>query len=162
MTTLASLTLRPATEADRELLLSIYASTRELELSRVPWSAAEKQAFVHMQFEAQHKHYHLHFDDAEFSIIVADGRPAGRLYVQRRRDENRIVDITVLPAYRNAGIGTSFLQQLMAESRAADKPLRIHVEHENPARSLYERLGFRELELNGIYYLLEWRASAVS
>jgi GNAT superfamily N-acetyltransferase len=142
--------------------LRIYASTRELELSRVPWSDAEKHAFVRFQFEAQRKHYYAYYGGAEYSVIEADGQPAGRLYVHRRSDETRIVDITVLPAFRNAGIGTTLLERLMAEARAGDKPLRIHVEQDNPARRLYERLGFRQLDHAGLYILMEWRPSTVS
>jgi hypothetical protein len=36
--------------------------------------------------------------------------------------------------------------------------VRIHVERQNPALALYERLGFRLLEDRGVYLFLEWRA----
>ena len=34
--------------------------------------------------------------------------------------------------------------------------MRIHVEHNNPAMRLYKRLGFRKIDDNGIYHLMEW------
>ena len=43
---------------------------------------------------------------------------------------------------------------------AAGKPLTIHVERNNPAMSLYLRLGFAKVDEHGIYDLMEWRPEA--
>jgi ribosomal protein S18 acetylase RimI-like enzyme len=67
------------------------------------------------------------------------------------------VDITLLPEHCGAGIGTGILRDLLAEAAAAGKPVRIHVERQNPAWRLYERLGFAPIEDKGVYYLMEWR-----
>jgi ribosomal protein S18 acetylase RimI-like enzyme len=151
------LSLRPALNTDTELLLRVYASTREPELSSVAWSEADKRAFVRWQFEAQHLHYHRHYARAEYSIILEGDRPAGRLYVDRRADEVRVVDITLLPEYRGSGIGSSLLLALKDEAHAAGKPLTIHVEHTNPALRLYSRLGFVRVSDDGVYLLMAWR-----
>jgi ribosomal protein S18 acetylase RimI-like enzyme len=103
-------------------------------------------------------HYQQHYADAEFLIILSYGVPIGRLYVARWKDEMRIVDISLLPQYRNAGIETKILRDLMAEAEAADKPIRIHVEKFNPALRLYEGLGFTAIEDKGVYLFLEWSA----
>jgi GNAT superfamily N-acetyltransferase len=150
-------TLRPAGEGDLDLLLRIYASTRTEELAQVPWTDLQKEAFLRFQFDAQHKHYHEHFPDAQYAIIVVQGRPAGRLYVHRRQDEIRLVDIALLPEHRGAGVGSALLAALIAEARAAHKPLRIHVEQFNPALRLYQRLGFVPVAETGVYLLLECR-----
>ena len=39
---------------------------------------------------------------------------------------------------------------------AASKPVRLHVEPSNPARRLYERLGFTRIADQGLYWLMEW------
>jgi ribosomal protein S18 acetylase RimI-like enzyme len=156
---LAEVSLRPALASDTELLLSVYASTRERELELVPWSDADKRAFVRSQFEAQHSYYHRHYASAEYSIILERGRPAGRLYVDRRADELRVIDITLLPEHRGCGIGSALLSQLKAEAHAAGKPLTIHVEHHNSALRLYARLGFERVSDDGLYLLLAWRPS---
>lgn len=149
--------LRTVEVTDRELLLRIYASTRTEELRQVPWSDAEKSAFLRFQFEAQDRHYRRYYPDAEYSVIESDGVPAGRLYVDRRADEHRLVDIALLPEHRRAGIGTKLLTRLIAEARQHDKPLRIHVEQWNPALRLYTRLGFQPLSNDGVYILMECR-----
>jgi ribosomal protein S18 acetylase RimI-like enzyme len=89
-------------------------------------------------------------------VILVDQQPAGRLYVARWPEEIRIVDIALLPQYRNAGVGTTLLQELQVEAVQAGKPLRIHVEQFNPALGLYRRLGFRVIEDRGVYFLMEW------
>jgi Acetyltransferase (GNAT) domain len=75
----------------------------------------------------------------------------------RAGEEIRIVDIALLPAYCNRGVGTTLLRGLQSEAAAAGKPLRIHVERFNPALRLYERLGFRPIEDKGVYLFMEWR-----
>jgi ribosomal protein S18 acetylase RimI-like enzyme len=150
------LSLRPEQSSDSELLLRVYASTRERELSLVPWSEADKRAFVRSQFEAQHLHYHRHYASAEYSIILERGRPAGRLYVDRGPDELRVIDITLLPEYRGSGIGSALLLQLKEEAHAMGKPLTIHVERNNPALRLYSRLGFERVSDDGVYQLMAW------
>lgn len=149
-----SITTRTAVDGDRDFLRRVYGSTREEELARVPWGDAERAAFIAMQFEAQHRSYHEHYPQGDFSIIVRDDLPVGRLYVHRGADEVRIIDIALLPAYRNLGIGTGVLRALLAEAAAAGKPLTIHVERFNPALRLYTRLGFRAIADGGVYLLL--------
>ena len=86
-----------------------------------------------------------------------NGQPAGRLYVDRGANEIRIVDIALLPEYRNAGIGSGLLDDLLAEAPQAGKPVRIHVEKFNPAMSLYRRLGFVAAGEEGAYDLMRWQ-----
>ncbi len=151
--------LRPIQHEDEALLFEIYASTRTDEMALLDWSDAQKEAFMRMQFNAQHQHYQKTFPDARFDIILSGDRPIGRLYVHRRPDELHIVDIALLPEHRNQGVGSSLLKGLLAEARDAGKPVRIHVERNNPALHLYERLGFNRIGDTGIYFLMEWSSA---
>ena len=155
-----NVTLRPARREDEEFLNRLYASTRTEELAPMPWSEAQKRAFLEMQFQAQHQYYHEHYRDANFDIIELDEQPIGRLYVARWEDEIRLMDIALLPKYRNQGIGTSLMSGLLDEAAQAGKPVRIHVEPFNPALRLYQRLGFTKLEERGLYWFMEWSPSA--
>lgn len=144
------------TEGDLEILRQIYASTRQDEMAQVPWSDQEKVDFLRSQFEAQHKFYQQQFGDAEFSMILVEGREAGRFYLDRRDDEFRLIDIALLPEYRNKGLGGRLMRNLLAEASEAGKLVRIHVEQFNPAMRLYLRLGFKKIEDQGVYDLMEW------
>jgi len=121
----------------------------------VPWSDAEKAAFLEMQFDAQDRWYRVQYPQATFDVVVVDGEPAGRLYVNRGEAEVRIVDIALLPDHRGRGIGGSLLRTLLAEADAGGKSVTIHVERLNPALRLYESLGFSVAEDKGVYLFLE-------
>jgi len=154
-----SVTLRQAGEVDREFLFQVYSSTRAEELAQVGWDEEQKQSFLEMQFRAQARYYESEYPGAQFRIILAGGQPAGRLYVHRRENEIRIMDIALLPPYRRQGIGTGLLKEILAEGGQTGRRVTIHVEIFNPAQRLYERLGFREVANNGVYLLLEWTPS---
>jgi ribosomal protein S18 acetylase RimI-like enzyme len=149
-------------DEDLEFLYQVYASTREEELAPVPWTDDEKEAFLRGQFHAQHVHYQQHYAQARFEVVLAGGQPVGRLYVDRREDEIRIVDIALLPEHRGAGIGGAILKDLLAEGAEAGKPVRIHVERNNPAMRFYRRLGFTQIGDAGVYFLMEWSPDSVS
>ena len=151
----AAVTLRPATPADRDFLLAVYASTRADELSLTDWTEDQKAAFVTMQFEAQDRAYHATYPDARFLVISAGTMPVGRLYLARLTDEIRIVDIAIMPEHRGRGIASRLLAGVIAEAEAAGLPVRLHVEHWNRARRLYERLGFRTIAAGEIYEMME-------
>lgn len=148
---------RPIRPVDEAFLERLYASTRADEMAMVPWGEAEKAAFLTQQFQAQHKFYQEQFADAEFLIVERGETPIGRLYLDRRDDEHRLIDIALLPEERGQGLGGALMRDVLAEAESAGKAVRIHVEINNPAMHLYERLGFRKIEDQGPYHLMEWR-----
>ena len=153
------ITLRPVGADDHEFLVEVYASTRAEELALVPWTSEQQQAFIRSQFAAQQDYYAQKYPAANHDIIVSDGRAVGRLYVARLDYEIRIVDITLLPGERNAGIGTHLLKQLLAEAERTGRAVRIYVEEFNPSLHLFERLGFSPSEQQGIHLLMQWNPS---
>ena len=97
--------LRPIEPGEEEFLYRVYASTRQEELAQTGWGEALIETFLRQQFDAQSSYYRENYSETSFDVILADGRPIGRLYVARWPEEIRIVDIALLPVYRNAGIG---------------------------------------------------------
>lgn len=155
--------MRPAAPQDEALLLRIYGSTRTEELSKAAdWTEAQKQAFVEHQFFAQQDYYQKVYPDAAYSVIFFEKQAAGRLYVERYLIEGtiRIIDIAMLPEFRNRGIGEYLLRELQEEARSTGKTLSIHVEKFNRALNFYQRLGFEIIhETHGVYLLMAWKAS---
>lgn len=157
------ITLRPVTPDDDEFLLRVYASTRAEELAVVPWSAEQKWAFIRSQSEAQRRQYEARFPDAQYSVVLHEGESVGRLWLARSGDEIRVLDIALLPEYRNRGIGARLLGDLVTESEAESIPLRLMVFQPNEtARRFYLRLGFVEFEEVGMHSHLERRPSGTS
>jgi ribosomal protein S18 acetylase RimI-like enzyme len=151
------ITFRPESEEDVEFLYRLYASTRTEELAVVPWSDEQKEAFLRQQFGAQRAHYLQHYDHADYSLILEDGQPIGRLYQNHLPDDVRIMDIVLMPEHRRRGIGRVLVQEVLDAARRDGKTVSIHVEAYNPALHLYESVGFRQIETNGPYLLLQWK-----
>ena len=125
----------------------------------IKWSEPERDAFVRMQFAAQRDYYRSQYPNGDHRLILADDHPAGRFYTAENEDEIRILDITVLPHLRGAGIGTPLISGVLSRAKEAGKPVRIYVETLNPSRRLFERLGFTVIEEDGLNVLLECRPS---
>ena len=151
---------RPAADGDLDFLALVYASTRLEEVAQSGWPLETQRRFLAHQFDAQHRHYRQHYPAAEWLVIERDGAAIGRLYVEEWPDQIRLIDIALLPDHRGGGSGGAILRDLMDMAAAADKPLTIHVEKNNPAMRLYRRLGFAPIDEHGVYDLMEWRPEA--
>jgi len=150
-------TLRVMQGHDMEFSYRVYASSRAEEMARlVDWSEARKGEFLRFQFTAQHTHYQTHYPAARYDVIVRDGEDIGRLYVARLHGEIRLMDIALLSEHRNQGIGHALVKELLDEAADDGKPVTLHVEERNPAKRLYERLGFDEVGEETFYKRMCW------
>lgn len=150
-----ALRFRPITDADTGFLYDLYASTRAEEMANTGWSDRQKKEFLTMQFNLQHTQYLGNYPGASFEIILLDNLPIGRLYVDRREKEIRILDLSLMPESRGRGIGTTIFKHLISEANEKKLPLNLHVLRNNPALKLYERLGFKKAAENDFYFLME-------
>ena len=150
--------MRPATPQDEEFLGELYSSTRREELASWGWDAAQRDAFLTLQFNAQQAHFRTRYPNADHSIVLVDGRAMGRMVVVRMEQEIRLADIALLPECRNAGIGTSLISNLHVEGTASGRPVRLHVGKTNRAQELYTRLGFAKVGDTGTHFVMEWAA----
>ncbi|MBM3784191.1 MAG: GNAT family N-acetyltransferase [Acidobacteria bacterium] len=144
---MATITLRPCTEADEPFLFEVYASSRDRELAAVPWPAGVKVNFLRGQYELQKRHYRTAFANALFAVVEHDGVPIGRFYGWHGLEHSVLIEITLLPPWRGQGIGGELVARFVEE---AGQRVTLHVEESNPARRLYERFGFQPTgESNG-------------
>jgi len=152
-----TITLRPVTPSDNDLLFEIYAGTRRDEVSAWGWDLAQQDAFLRMQFTAQRGAYEMEYANSSHDMILEDGEPIGRLLVARTCEDIRLVDIALLPAMRGGGIGTGLISNLLDEGDSKGLPVRLAVMRGNPAALLYERLGFVTTEEGGLHIQMERR-----
>jgi ribosomal protein S18 acetylase RimI-like enzyme len=150
-----SVRFRPITDEDMEFLYRVYASTRLEELAATGWNESQIEAFLRMQFGLQQTQYVKNYPDASFHIILIDGAPAGRLYVQRDENEMRIMDIALLPEFRGKGVGRRILENLVKEADEKGFVMSLHVETHNPVREHYKSIGFHDIETRGFYYYMQ-------
>ena len=150
--------VRAATTDDLPFLRALYASLRADELAPVPWPPEAKAAFVNSQFDLQHRHFVSHFAAADFLLIERHGTPIGRYYLWRAQPYFLIVDIALLPAARQGGIGNALLdwaKQLTQMEAAAG--IELHVDERNVgAQRLYARHGFNETDRSSPYIGMRW------
>lgn len=152
-------TLVDATTEDEAFLYEVYRSTRHEEVTAWGWGDEERDGFLRMQFDLQQRSYRLQYPWAQYSILYKQGVRIGRIILNESPQEIRLIDISLLPEYRNAGIGTAFLKELQKRAETHGKPVRLQVIRSNPAVSLYERLGFYPVENQEPYAVMEWRGN---
>ena len=151
-----SISLRPVTADDAELLLKIYKSSRGDDLRGLGWTEDRISEFLGMQYEAQQRFFESEYKRAADEIVLWAGEPAGRLVVERREHEIRFIDLALLPEHRNSGLGTLLIRKLQDEARRVRKPLRLQVIRFNRAFNLLERSGFVRTSETGTHFQMEW------
>jgi ribosomal protein S18 acetylase RimI-like enzyme len=97
------------------------------------------------------------YDQANTSIIVVNGEAAGWITAARSPKGIHLEQIYLAASWQNRGIGSLLVGQLVDEARAAHVPLRLSTAKINPAKSLYERLGFIVLHEDGYKVYMELR-----
>lgn len=146
--------LRPISDDDLEFLFRLYASTRAEERALTGWPDDQWETFLRMQFSMQHRQYMRNYDNPAFTVIMSDGLPAGRMYVDRRADEYRLIDIAVLPEFQRRGIVGRLMREFLLEADEHGLPVSLHVEKNNPILDYYRQIGFRIEEDKGVYFFM--------
>lgn len=153
-----NLRTRPVDASDEGFLYQLYRSTRLAELAAFGWGDAQIDAFLGGQFHIREQSYHYQFPDSDHHIILideAEEHPIGRIFVCKRGEDLRLVDIALLPEYRNQGLGRRLLEELLARASREGLSVSLHVDPFNPAIRLYERLGFAVVRDTGSHLYME-------
>ena len=148
--------LRLAVESDSQFLGRLYASTREKELTYLPWSITQKHTFLNSQFFAREAYYQANYPQAEDSIICYENHTIGRLYVNQGDLEIRIIDFSLVAEYRNRGMGLSLMLDLQRQAVEAGKKLAGSIDRTNRAITFWKRLGFKITEGDELYLPMVW------
>ncbi len=150
------ITFKAITDDDIPFLYTVYRSTRIEEFAHANFTEQQLEDFLQMQFVLQHNQYMKNYRNASFDLImIHDSTPVGRLYVNRMEDDIRIIDIAILPEYRNQGIGRSIMHDIIQASEKTSKTISLHVEQNNPALKFYQRLGFTAEGSQSIYLFMK-------
>ena len=141
---MSSVALRSATEEDQKFLYESYKITLK---PYVEWAWGWDEKF-------QRENFQIHFPIPQFQVISVNGSDAGGLYVEEQRSLRFIRLIYLLPEFQYKGIGHHMIVQEIEKAKAAKKSLHLKVVKINPAKSLYDRLGFMLLKENDVTYHL--------
>lgn len=138
--------LRPATAQDFDFLWALHCASMRAYVDQTwGWNDAD-----------QRRRFEEHFDPARRQIILVQRRPVGVLSIDLRPNELFLELIELLPEYQRQGIGTRLIQSLQAQASSKRIPLTLTVLKVNPARALYERLGFRQVAEDDVHFYMTW------
>jgi GNAT superfamily N-acetyltransferase len=151
-----AITLRDALPADRAFLLALYTSTRADEFAQLGWPVEMERSLMQKQFEAQCGDYERKHPGALCQIIELRRCPVGRLWVAQDGRCLTVLDISLIAELRGHGIGTDCLLRVQQRAAAARLDVELQVVLGNPARHLYERLGFRCIGDSGVRQAMVW------
>jgi ribosomal protein S18 acetylase RimI-like enzyme len=89
-------------------------------------------------------------------IIVVSDTDVGMVKLITQTLPWHLRQIQVSPEFQGAGIGRSVLTEILDQAREALAPIVLNVLRVNPAKTLYESLGFQVVEENARAYRMEW------
>lgn len=131
LTIAGGLCRRAATEADVPFLIELRRQTMTVHqlASGVTPSDEERRRRVLVRYECA-------------EIILQGTRPVGLLKVARDASDWELMQIQLIPELQGHGIGSELIGSLALEAEQAGASLRLWVLNGNPARRLYQRMGF--------------------
>ena len=139
--------LRPAKTTDYEFLYQLkVACLKEYVAATWGWDKTY-----------QREHFAAHFDPDLIQIVVVNGRDVGQLSVMDDENGVQISGVYILPEFQNQGLGTTILGDVIEEARKGRQPASLQVLKVNPARRLYERLGFVVVAENETHFQMRLR-----
>jgi GNAT superfamily N-acetyltransferase len=131
------------------------ATLEDLEWLEPFYESIMRPYYVELNWEWDKTKFRESFDLNVTKIIQADGIDIGMLKVEERDDCIYLGDIQIDRAYRGKGIGTQLIKTAIESAILASKPIRLRVLKGNPAKDLYLRLGFREIQALENCYMME-------
>jgi ribosomal protein S18 acetylase RimI-like enzyme len=144
------ISLRQATDADFAFLFDLNMATIRVYAEQVYGPQDEA---THLRF------FRERFRPSSIQVVVIDGQDAGMLQVEPAACTVSLVNIRVAPSFQRRGIGTCLIKNVLQEAQAHGQSVSLRVLKVNPARHLYERLGFVVVEETDVYYVMEARPS---
>jgi GNAT superfamily N-acetyltransferase len=144
--------LRPGKQSDYEFLWWLHCATMRTYVDAI-WGWDEA---------AQQRLFQERFDPARFQIVECDGEDAGYVSVERNEEFNFLSAIEVAPQVQNQGLGTSLIRDLQDEAAHRRVPLKLRVLQGNPARRLYERLGFVVTGETETHIMMSWQPQTMA
>ncbi|MDZ7684527.1 MAG: GNAT family N-acetyltransferase [Gammaproteobacteria bacterium] len=141
----AALRYRAATEADVEWLLALRRSTMDPHLRA---SGTEPREDAHREAVL------ADFESARIILLGAD--EVGMIKLVRDDPEWHLRHIQIAPEFQRRGIGQAVIHEMLGEARAMSASIVLNVLKVNPAKNLYERLGFRVVEEDDRAFRMRW------
>jgi len=127
---------RQATEEDFDFLYAMHIATMKDYVDQIwGWDDAYQEALFRERFIPN-----------QIQVITFEGKDIGMISLEERTDDVFLRAIEILPTHQGQDIGTRIIQEIIDDAASKQKPVILSVLNVNPAKSLYERLGFSVIE----------------
>jgi ribosomal protein S18 acetylase RimI-like enzyme len=139
--------LRPSKAEDLDFLFHLHREALKEYVERIwGWDETDQRAkFV------------KGFSPAKQQVVTYQGADVGVLRVEQTSDRLCVALIELLPQFQHRGIGAALMVQVMERAQALSVPVVLEVFKINPARRLYERLGFSVVGETDTHFQMERR-----
>lgn len=136
----------------------------------VPYTDADHDNYIKCQMDAFEKYILEFFGNCDMAImenhleqlkpnllkIVVKNQVVGYVYY-KDEDAKIVVDVfTLLPEYRNIGLGSLILQDFIKKADELNKPIYLDTFKSNPAKKFYEKNGFVVVGENYSHFILKY------
>jgi len=102
--------------------------------------------------EFQRHHFRAMLEQGRVQLIELGGESVGLLELDEVPERVDVLNLELTPTLHGRGFGTQVLLEIIAA--AGTRPVFLQVLKVNPARRLYERLGFAETGETPTHYLM--------
>ena len=145
------LRIEAASEADRDILYMPYKAALH---TYVEWAWGwdeDKERF----------NFFERLPLSDLFKLIFKGQCIGGFCLDRRPDQDwHLRTFFLEPSSHGQGIGTAVLLHLMRQAKSQQRDMTLHVIHSNPAKRLYERLGFQTVRQEDKTSLMRLPASS--
>lgn len=152
--------LKAATEQDASFLFKLFEAQKTAELELYHVDIHFKNSIISMQWNSKNQSYLHSFPNLQTFVILHEEQAVGSCMIDYTPQEIHVIDILISSTFRNLNIGTLLFKQLQLEAQQQKIPLRLQVAVDNPAKRLYDRLGFNIYQSDPVYLSMEWIPSS--
>ena len=145
--------LRQATLADTKFLWDAFRASMKdyITQTRGEWNEQREE------YQLRHQ-----LDLSAAQVICGNNLEVGFIIAPIKDSAREIHTICIVPEHQNRGVGTEVIRSVIAEGGTQKMPLYLSVLKVNPARRLYERLGFEVIEETKHHFRMKFHGAAGS
>ena len=144
------ISFRLAMENDLDFLYSLHVATMKEYVNKT-WGWDET---------FQENIFRTKFIPSQIQIITLAGNDIGMISLEERNEDMFLRVIEIHPIYQRRGLGTSIIQKIIDDAARRMKPVLLRVLKVNPAKQLYDRLGFAVIEETSTHYIMSTTLSS--
>ncbi len=110
----------------------------------------------------QEAYYKLNeFDEESTMVIVVDGEKVGRLTCITENKSIDLAELHLIPSFQGKGLGSIIIKDVIDDAALKALTVKLKCLRTNPARNLYRKLGFVQVDEDDKRLYFEYPAEKV-